>query len=274
MECQYCHKTFSGKPTLIKHQRTVKSCLEIQQSLGIEIKKLSYTCNVCKKEFTSNNFLYYHANVCSKNNIELQTKFDALKKELDELKEKKTTIIQHNNIVNNINSNNNSIINYMTEERVLDIFKKNFQIKDLSEKELGKFTVKHILSGEDKPVYKCTDLSRKKCIYIDQDGKEIVDKNMKVLIDLLHQAQPYVKEIVQDDIIHQEDEIIIKLRKDYKAYINLETDGHEFKSVIAKCTLDKPKKPLEDDIDWNINDKFKEKVEYSMPIQDDSLDFF
>ena len=82
MECQYCHKTFSGKQTLIKHQRTVKSCLEIQQSLGIEIKKLSYPCNVCKKEFTSNNFLYYHANVCSKNNIELQTKFDALKKDI------------------------------------------------------------------------------------------------------------------------------------------------------------------------------------------------
>ena len=278
MECQFCHKSFSGKPTLIKHQRTVKSCLDIQQSLGVEIKKLSYPCNQCKNEFTSNNFLYYHAKVCTKNNnsnIDLQTKVDELKKELDELKEKKMTIIQnqHNNIVTNINSNN-SILNYMTEERVLDIFKTHFQIKDLSEKELGKFTVKHILSGEGKPVYKCTDLSRKKCIYIDSEGNETVDKNMKVLIELLHQAQPYVKEIVQDDIIHQEDEIIIKLRKDYRAYINLETDGHEFKSVIAKCTVEKPKKPLEDDIDWNINDKFKEKIEHSMPSYDDSLDFF
>jgi hypothetical protein len=70
--------------------------------------------------------------------------------------------------------------------------------------------------------------------------------------------------------------IFIKLRKDYTAYINLETDGHEFKSVIAKSSLEKPKKPLEDDIDWNINDKFKDKqkIDHSIAEIDDSSDFF
>ena len=187
MECIYCHKIFSGKPTLVKHQRSTKKCLEIQQTLGVEIKKLSYSCKICNKEITSNNGLSYHENKCKKKSVDLQQTVIQLKKEVDELKSNQNLILNNttnnttnntlNNTLNNTTNNTNiSIINYMTEERVLQIFKDHFQVKDLPQKELGKFTIKHILSGEDKPVYKCTDLSRKCCVYIDQSGNEIVDK--------------------------------------------------------------------------------------------------
>ena len=72
MECIYCHKIFSGKPTLVKHQRSTKKCLEIQQTLGVEIKKLSYSCKICNKEITSNNGLSYHENKCKKKSVDLQ----------------------------------------------------------------------------------------------------------------------------------------------------------------------------------------------------------
>jgi hypothetical protein len=144
------------------------------------------------------------------------------------------------------------------------------------------FTVKHMLTGEDKPLYKCTDLSRKRCVYIDTSGNETVDKNMKTLIDLLHQANPYVKELIQDDIIDQEEDVITTLRSDYKDYINLETEGSEFKSVVAKCALNitKPSKLLIDDIDWDINikrSKLKEsKVESKSTLasDEDTFGFF
>ena len=36
MECSYCKKTFSTRYVLINHQKTVKSCIKIQNELGIQ----------------------------------------------------------------------------------------------------------------------------------------------------------------------------------------------------------------------------------------------
>jgi hypothetical protein len=93
MECEFCNKSFSGKATLIKHQRSVKKCLDIQAQRGHVNKKLSYTCTICKKEFTSNNGLQYHNNSCKqkkeiehKTHSELHDTVLQLKKEVEELK--------------------------------------------------------------------------------------------------------------------------------------------------------------------------------------------
>jgi hypothetical protein len=253
--CQFCNKKFSGKTTLIKHQRTVKSCLTLQEKSGHSTNKLIYKCSFCNKELSSNHGYDYHIKICSiKKDTESKSKEEEfkIKEELriktERIKELEDKLYKHeiehkniNNTINTINMNSNnthntniSIINYMTEERVLQIFKDHFQLKDLEQSRLGIFTVKHMLTGDDKPVYKCTDLSRKICVYIDSSGNETVDKNMKVLIDLLHQANPYIKELIQDDIIDQEQDVITTLRSEYKDYINLETNGSEFKSVVAK----------------------------------------
>lgn len=304
--CQFCNKEFSGKPTLIKHQRSVKSCLKLQENAGHFTKKLSYKCSFCDKELSSNHGYSYHIKICSikkekdtkaKEEEEVKIKEETkLRERIKELEDKlskheiepknihsTTNIITNMSNSNNTNNTNISIINYMTEERVLQIFKDHFQLKDLEQSRLGMFTVKHMLTGEDKPVYKCTDLSRKRCVYIDTSGNETVDKNMKTLINLLHQANPYVKELIQDDIIDQEENVITTLRSDYKDYINLETDGSEFKTVVSKCASDvpTPSKLLIDDIDWDINikrAKLKEPKEQTIkPIlasDEDEFGFF
>lgn len=281
MECEFCNKTFSGKSTLIKHQRSVKKCLEIQEQRGLVIKRLIYTCTVCNKDFTSNNGLKYHNKSCKqkkeldhKTNIDLHDTVLQLKKELEELKSRANTINNHHTTNNHNTTNNVSIINYMTKERVLEIFKEHFEVKDLNQKRYGLFTVKHILNSEGKPLYKCTDLSRKKCVYIDTSGNEVQDTNMATLINLLYQAHPYVKELVQDEIIDQTDDVILEIRNDYRSYLSLDTDGAEFKSIVARCSI--PKQNLVDDIDWNINKKeeIQETMNNKVFVSDINEDFF
>jgi hypothetical protein len=264
MECVYCHKLYSNKYTLRTHQTTSKKCIAIQEETTNTVLQKKFLCTHCNKQLTSNERLQHHLTICKQRPSEEEVKLRERIKELEDKLHKhemepknihNTTNITNMSNSNNTNNTNISIINYMTEERVLQIFKDHFQLKDLEQSRLGMFTVKHMLTGEDKPVYKCTDLSRKRCVYIDTSGNETVDKNMKTLINLLHQANPYVKELIQDDIIDQEEDVITTLRSDYKDYINLETDGSEFKSVVAKCASDvpKPSKLLIDDIDWDIN---------------------
>ena len=78
--------------------------------------------------------------------------------------------------------------------------------------------------------------------------------------------------MVQDEIVNQDQEVIQAIRKDYKAYINLEADGAEFKSYIAR-SINKPLIQLMmDDIDWDINEK-KEKKEVVYVEEDDPFGF-
>ena len=57
--CQYCNKIFSTKTNLIKHQRTAKYCLKIQQ------KKNDFHC-VCGIEYVSEKCFETHKITCVK----------------------------------------------------------------------------------------------------------------------------------------------------------------------------------------------------------------
>jgi hypothetical protein len=153
----------------------------------------------------------------------------------------------------------------MTEERVLQIFKDHFGRNDLPEKKLADFTCKWFLSGNDKPMYLCTDPTRKRFVFVDQHGTEIVDKNCSTLINLLFQARPYVKDLIQDEIIDQTEDEITSIKDQYKAFLNLEADGMEYKLQLCRRLPSKihstSKDIPEDDIDWDINEKIKHSRE-------------
>lgn len=279
MECTFCHKTFSGRPTLLTHQRTVKSCLLIQEQQGHVTKKKKYECTHCNKEFTAKESLRYHDQIC-KSKVqpedfnELKDTIVKLQQEVTDLKSRPTTT---NNTTIHHTTNNISIINYMTEERVLRIFKDHFNRHDLPEKNLADFTYKWFLKGNDKPVYLCTDPNRKRFVFMDQHGNEVVDKNCSTLIALLYQAQPYIKDLIQDEIVDQSQDEINLLRTQYKAFLNLETDGNDYKLELCRRLPSIPPSiittPPKDDINWNIN-VVEEEPKQMESVDDDPLGFF
>lgn len=154
------------------------------------MKKL-FSCSFCNKELTTNARLQTHIQSCKKHPEykprTLVDKVEELKKNLEEQKE----IIEEqgymlrqqkeqfeyeikkletrplsitNNIEQQINNHNHiSITNYLTEERVKETFSEKFTIESLlgSQKELANFTIDNFLTGKDKPIYLCTDRSRK-----------------------------------------------------------------------------------------------------------------
>jgi hypothetical protein len=79
--------------------------------------------------------------------------------------------------------------------------------------------------------------------------------------------------LVEDEIIDQTDDVILEIRNDYRSYLNLDTDGSEFKSIVARCTI--PKQKLVDDINWDVNKK-EEHVEktYDLVPEEDPFGFF
>ena len=77
----------------------------------------------------------------------------------------------------NINNNNNKIVingnvdfmTFTTPENIKDIFEKHFNIKVLKAEEgFADFTVENFLSGDDRPLYICTDGQRNRFSFFDK----------------------------------------------------------------------------------------------------------
>ena len=71
MECEYCHKQFGAKCTLLRHQQTAKFCIKIQ----LEMKEKSFVCDACNREMVSKQRLHTHQKICEKflRNIDTST---------------------------------------------------------------------------------------------------------------------------------------------------------------------------------------------------------
>lgn len=67
--CDYCKKEFSSKSMMIRHQSTVKKCIELQVEHGVtpHIKDFNCTNEHCSKTFTSKGSLDYHLARCNFN---------------------------------------------------------------------------------------------------------------------------------------------------------------------------------------------------------------
>ena len=92
--CEYCKKEYTSKGNLIKHQRTAKYCLEIQEKkLGKDSDKIetrTFNCDFCTKKFSQKSHLFRHTPLCiNKYKFEIQelkTMICEKDKEIDELK--------------------------------------------------------------------------------------------------------------------------------------------------------------------------------------------
>ena len=225
MECEFCKNSFNNKNSLIKHQKTARYCLKIR---GEELSN-NHVCEFCELNFSTQFNYNRHISTCKSNNLasEYFEKNQLLEKEILKLKtilEEKnnqikdlqaqiekmaTTAINRPTTQNNQNNNNqriNQIINNLTP------------ITEDHLKEQAEFlTIDHIKDGipgyvkyaleyplKDKII--CTDYSRRKIKYKDEDGVLIDDPEMIKLTQKLFKAieekndiliQEYSKEIQQ-----------------------------------------------------------------------------
>ena len=310
--CTYCEKMFSSRSSLINHLRTVETCIAKQEANGIKVKKYEMTCEGCKKPFKSSSTFKYHLQICKvrfqqileaeraeKESLKKQIELERLDKEVlklrveehdrkfEEILEKMdakpsipaatiTNTNSNNHMKNSHNTTNNNITiqNWMTEERILEIFQKNFKrIEQLNPKDLAHFTVNHLVNGADRPLYLCTDPSRQRMVYFDGSGNEQVDESCKTLIEKVLQAKPYLDEIIQDDIVDKTQEEIDKVKPYHDAFSNLQ-QSRNYKLELSKQlprTVESARKPKrvakpepdgdgwENGVDWKINEKMKKQ---------------
>lgn len=64
MECIHCHKLFSTRFTLKTHQKTTKSCIDIQEKNGVTVDKKLFDCSFCTKSLTTSTRLNGHLLIC------------------------------------------------------------------------------------------------------------------------------------------------------------------------------------------------------------------
>jgi hypothetical protein len=221
--CEYCKNVFYNKSNLQRHQRTSKTCIEIQTKNNITNSSIKlFICKFCNKNLSSKHSLAYHLKICkcqittnekgitklfenrviinkpNKTEInELKNMINKLQEEINEIKN--IPITANNNIdtatnINTLNNNNtfdnknNNIdfMSYMTSEKIKDVFDNYYNIKVLlgSKESLAHFVINNFLSGSDKPIYLCSDKQRKKFYFFDKN-KKIDDSNVQILINLI-----------------------------------------------------------------------------------------
>ena len=105
--CEYCNKKYTTKGNLVKHQRTAKYCLEIQEQINGEnsdkIEVRTFNCEYCIKKFSQKSHLLRHTPLClekykfeiqkiTKNSIDKDNEISKLKSENDELRDELKTV--------------------------------------------------------------------------------------------------------------------------------------------------------------------------------------
>ena len=303
MECSFCNNNFSSISVLNRHLRTNKKCLKIQNNLTDNIvDKRLFECEFCNKELSSKQTLKYHIDICKKkhdtmivvrkqeddekyNNLQQQVL--ELKKELEETKKRPTNmnnITINTNIDNSTHHNYGNIMTYMTKELVQETFEKNYTLQDFfgSQKALAEFTTRNFLMGKNKALYLCTDKSRKRFIYTDDEQNEIEDLNAAILIKLISKGFGTVEKLYKkestilksrlsrfekDDyteMVIETREQIKKLEEVYKQIINIIKEGDGYRNQLSRSLPTS----LEHRID--IDNKL-EQLEDSVP-EDESED--
>ena len=184
MDCGFCHKQFTTKGILLRHQQTTKFCIKIQEELKDKIKLI--VCNGCNKELSSKQKLQSHQQICKKyeeiNKIqdlekiiaELKTHNEKLENHVKELEDKLVQIALKSTgkITNNANTYVYQNFTPITDEK-LKQDTLNFTKKHLERG--GQGIAQYALKGVLKDNFTCTDVSRGHSKYMDADGDIVVD---------------------------------------------------------------------------------------------------
>lgn len=212
--CQYCKNSFTTKSGLNKHQKNTKYCLKIRQDIDSKFKctgcDLIYSSKRRLNEHKENCILYVNMkhqeeikkikleNIYNIDKIKIKHKIytNELKEQVKDLQNKLEHIaveatkrpITINNSTNNNNQKISQIINNLIPIT-----------KDYFDEQAQYLTMEHIKNGAEgyaqyamdyplKDRVVCTDFSRRKLKYKNEDGEVVADPEMVKLAQRLFTA--------------------------------------------------------------------------------------
>jgi hypothetical protein len=272
MECKYCKNNFTTKTSLNNHQKTAKYCMSLR---NIKIEQ-SYKCDGCGKIFSRNYHLSRHEQKCRSNDrlYQLEQEVEKQKQECKEYKiqvqEKDKLLSKYEITIRDLQdklenvaikavsrpvmSNKTQINNYIQQmQPVTDELLKD-SVKHL--------TIDHIKKGAEgyaeyaleyplKDRMLCSDYSRRKVKFKDNEGNVITDPEMSVLArkffnsikdknkELICKSANELKERLGDDNVM---DTVVKMF-DYKSDIEKGSDGektefhHDFVKQVCSQSI-------------------------------------
>ncbi len=252
-KCDFCDKEFKSKSNINLHQRTAKYCLEKQ---GKEFQTEN-ECKYCKKKFSRKQRLDTHLEICNikinnfkekenKKNQDLETKVKELENKNKDFEFRNKELETKNKDLENIIKDKDKIIEKL-EDKLYKILEKavdkptttnNTNIEKIEKLEIISptfldeqaqyLTIDHIKNGADgyanffiehqlKDRLICTDFSRRKLKYKDENGNIITDPEMTSLSVLLFNS---IKSRNQNLTIRYMDQLINK-EKDQEYFMKI-----------------------------------------------------
>ena len=190
--CEYCGTTFTQKCNLIKHQKTARFCLKIRNTNNILLtpEKIEYENKI--------NILGEKIKARDDTILQLREQITILQNKLENI------AIQGVKKCSVTNTNNNIVLQPLTSEWL------NTQASLLSRSDIEKGLVGYAEFAKNysfKDRIKCSDFSRKKLEFLEEDGTLIKDNKGNKVAKLFFQSiQTQNQEIItkiQDDILKQ-----------------------------------------------------------------------
>lgn len=148
-------------------------------------------------------------------------------------KTKNKTIHDHSTNI----TNNYTIYEVMTPERVEDYFKKHYNMETLlgGQKALARLVADGFIIEKD--TYHCTDRSLQKFTFVDKEGKSIEDTDCRHVIQLTSSGMPHIKYVYEDSLFSSEakdERVEENLHNNYSSISKLDQEPSQFKNELSK----------------------------------------
>ena len=245
-KCDFCEKEFKTKSNFNLHQKTAKYCLEKQGK-----ENNDYQCKYCKKKITNKQRLETHLEICS---VKLSGNCKKIQDLELRVKELENIIKDKDKLVEKIENKNKELEDklYKILEKAVDkpttTNNNNTNIEKLEiisptflDEKAQYLTIDHIKNGAEgyatffiehqlKDRVICTDFSRRKLKYKDENGNVVTDPEMTSLSVLLFNS---IKSRNQNLTIRYMDELINK-EKDQEYFMKIAQNFGEQDLEFAK----------------------------------------
>ena len=246
--CEFCSHSFSSKSSLNSHQKKALYCLKLQECDKDSGCNKKFRCLFCDKAYTTKYNCIMHSEKCvNKTNIEeLQLELQKYKDKLIDLEKKlevSNTLVKEYRELLGKEQNNHQTLALTAVSRPTTSIKntiKNAVIQNLlplkeneMQEQLPLLTIDHIREGAEgyakfalkhplKDRITCTDVSRKKLAWKNEQGEIIYDTEGQILCKKFFAVIQEKSERLFKELIH---ELGVRLGRSYDRRDQEEADA-------------------------------------------------